>query len=145
MDVETRARTPRTALSRLVLWDVDGTLLSAGPAAQIAFATAVEAVVGRPAGEHGVHMSGKTDPEIALEILAKLALSDDEARGHLPGILRSLETEVEGAIEAMLRDGRVHPGVPEALAALAQRGRPADIGPVMLAGRDPIDRWEGTT
>ncbi len=52
---------------RLVLWDVDGTLLSAGPVAREVFGRAVEAVAHRQIGEHGVAMSGKTDPQIAME------------------------------------------------------------------------------
>lgn len=106
----------------MILWDVDGTLMSAGPAAQVAFANAVEAVVGRHPGEHGVHMSGKTDPQIALEILARMAISDDEAGTHLPGVLASLEKELEGAVDAMRKDGRAHRGVPELLEALANTG-----------------------
>jgi phosphoglycolate phosphatase len=104
---------------RLILWDVDGTLLSAGPAARVAFTAAVAAVVGRELASHDVSMSGKTDPQIALEILAALAMTEEEARRHLPGVLASLERELADAAEVMRRDGRVHPGVAELLPRLA--------------------------
>jgi phosphoglycolate phosphatase len=108
---------------RLILWDVDGTLMSAGPVGRSVFDAAVRSVVGRTAIDHGVHMSGKTDPQIALEILARLAVSDDEARDHLPGVLRALERNLESAIEAINRDGRVHPGVEDVLRRLDADGR----------------------
>ncbi len=106
------------AIRRLVLWDVDGTLLSAGAAARDVFDQAVAAVVGRDPGGHGVSMSGKTDPQIALEILASLALSEPDARRHLPAVLGALEGRLEHAVELIRNDGSVHPGVVEVLARL---------------------------
>ena len=82
------------------------------------FEQAVRSILGRSADDHGVHMSGKTDPQIALEILARLAVSEDEARHHLPGVLQALERNLELAVEAIRTDGRVHPGVPEVLRRL---------------------------
>ena len=60
---------------RLILWDVDGTLMSAGPVGRTVFDAAVAHVLGRAADGHDVQMSGKTDPQIALEILATMAVS----------------------------------------------------------------------
>jgi phosphoglycolate phosphatase len=91
---------------RLVLWDVDGTLVSAGPAARDAFVAAIEHVMGRAADDHGVQMSGKTDPQIAMEILANLAISRDEARSQLPQVMQELERELEEAVDVMRATGR---------------------------------------
>jgi len=96
---------------RFILWDVDGTLVSAGPAARDAFDLAVAATVGRSPHGHGVEMSGKTDPQIAMEILAALELSEGEARGHLPVVLRSLEEELQTAADLVREHGRVMPGI----------------------------------
>jgi phosphoglycolate phosphatase-like HAD superfamily hydrolase len=79
----------------------------------------VERVLGRTAGDHGVHMSGKTDPQIALEILANLAISGDEARSHLPDVLRALERELVEAEEVIRATGRELPGARAALQRLA--------------------------
>jgi phosphoglycolate phosphatase len=84
----------------------------------VAFGAAVASVVGRDPGDHGVVMGGKTDPQIALEILATMALSEDEARDHLPGVMRGLEQELESAFDQMRRDGDVLPGVAELVARL---------------------------
>ena len=106
-------------MNRLILWDVDGTLVSAGRAARDAFYDAIGAVLGREASDTGgVQMSGKTDPQIALEILATIAVSEPQAREHLPAILRALEENLEAAVDAIRADGRVMPGAEEVLRRL---------------------------
>lgn len=103
---------------RLVLWDVDGTLLRAGKVASEIFTTAVEHAVGRHPGEHGVQMSGKTDPQIALEILAGMGLDATSGEDHLPLVVDRLEQELAAAVELIRARGRVLPGVVDVLAAL---------------------------
>lgn len=105
---------------RLLLWDIDGTLIRAGAIARLAFDRAVARVLGRPVVDHGIAMSGKTDPQIAREILAACGVDGAEAEAHLPAVIAHLEAELGGA-EAALRDGgRVLPGVPELLGRLAR-------------------------
>src|SRR3989442_5823223 len=106
------------AIRRVILWDVDGTLMSAGPAGRDAFAEAVSDVLGRAADQHDVRMSGKTDPQIALEILAAMAVPEGEARTHLPGVLQALERRLDGATERIRAGGKVHPGVEAVLSRL---------------------------
>lgn len=123
-----------TALRRLVLWDVDGTLVRAGPAAREAFARAVADAVGRTVedvADHGVHMAGGTDPLIALEILANLAINADEARRHLPAVLDGLVRELATAEHRIRSEGWVLPGVPDLLSRLAARD---DVVQTVLTG-----------
>lgn len=96
---------------RFVLWDVDGTLLTAGPVAREVFGQAVEAVVGREVGEHGVTMSGKTDPQIALEILERAGVSEGEARPLLPRVLEEVQRRLGSESGRIRAEGRVFPGV----------------------------------
>jgi len=103
---------------RFVLWDVDGTLLRTSGVAQRAFDVAAEHVLGRPAGDHEVRMSGKTDPLIALEILAFAGLDDEEARRLVPDVLAALEAELAAAKDLVREQGHVLPGVAEVLADL---------------------------
>lgn len=103
---------------RLVLWDIDGTLVRAGNVAKNVFAVAVEHVVGTHPGEHGVVMGGKTDPQIALEILAGMGIDARTGEGHLPVVVERLEAELACAVELILERGRVLPGAAEVLAAL---------------------------
>ena len=101
-----------------MLWDVDGTLLRTNGVAQRAFDVAAEHVLGRHPGEHAVRMSGKTDPLIALEILAFAGLPDEEARRLLPAVVGRLEAELAEAKDLVREQGRVLPGVEEVLTAL---------------------------
>lgn len=100
-----------------MLWDIDGTLVRAGKVASEIFATAVEHAVGRHPGEHGVVMSGKTDPQIALEILTGMGL-DADGEHHLPGVVDRLEWELAEAVELIRTRGRVLPGVEKVLTTL---------------------------
>ena len=103
-----------------MLWDVDGTLLRTSGIAQRAFDVAAEHVLGRPAGDHAVAMSGKTDPLIALEILAFAGLGEEEARRVLPEVVGRLETELAEAKELVREQGHVLPGVERVLHDLHQ-------------------------
>ena len=137
------------ASTRLVLWDVDGTLVHAGDAAVRAFDVAVERVIGRPAGAHGVRMSGKTDPQIALEILEFARVGAGEAQDHLPLVLEHLESELTAAVHHLQGHGRVMPGVVELLARL--HVAPDVVSSVLTGNIEPngrrkvaafgLDRW----
>ena len=99
-----------------MLWDIDGTLLRAGEIAREAFGRAVASVVERAEHEiEFVQMSGKTDLQIAREMLVLAAVEDAAADGHVPAVIAHLEAEL-GAAEAMFRkNGRILPGVGELL------------------------------
>ena len=105
-------------VERLVLWDVDGTLLRGGPVSKDVFDRAVEHVLGRHPGDHGVLMSGKTDPQIALEILMAGEMAEDDGRRHVPTILERLETELADAAHLLREGGRVMPGIEDVLRRL---------------------------
>ena len=106
---------------RLILWDIDGTLVHAGPAAREAFDLAVASVLERDVPDHGISMSGKTDPQIALEVMAALHVAEHDAREHLPAVLEGLTRELESAAHTIREKGRVHPGVEELLRRLHEQ------------------------
>lgn len=106
---------------RLVAWDIDGTLIRAGAVAREAFGRAVARVLGRAEDEvELVAMSGKTDPQIAREILALAAVNESEADDHIPAVIGHLEGELAAAEELLRHNGRVLPGVTELLAILGE-------------------------
>ncbi len=94
---------------------MDGTLLRSSRLTRDVFDVAVEHVLGRHPGDHGVRMSGKTDPLIALEILAAVGLAEDDARSRLSGVMERLEAELAAAAEELRDNGRVLPGVADIL------------------------------
>lgn len=116
---------------RLLLWDIDGTVVRAGPLAREAFATAVERALGVHPGEHGVAMSGKTDPQIAREILAGMTVDPAAATDPLPAVLAHLEAEMAAAPERLREHGSVMPGVEELLRRL---DREPDVVQTVLTG-----------
>jgi phosphoglycolate phosphatase len=117
---EARAERVRAAaVRRLILWDVDGTLVRLGPLARTAFYEAVRRVVGTGADGDVVKMGGKTDPQIAREIMATMALPDQDVSRHLPNVMRELERELSGAEAEFAATGSALPGVEELLGRLS--------------------------
>jgi phosphoglycolate phosphatase-like HAD superfamily hydrolase len=109
-------------IRRLLLWDVDGTLVRAGDLGAAVFDTALEAVLGRrPTGR--VRMSGKTDPEIVLEYLAQLEV--EESEDVVQAVLRSVEGHLAAAAAdgQLLAGGAACPGTADVLARLSQDDR----------------------
>jgi phosphoglycolate phosphatase-like HAD superfamily hydrolase len=104
---------------RLVLWDIDGTLVDTVGHGRHAFGDAFEQVLGRPATLGDIAMSGRTDHSIALELLETNGEPASDER--LPEIFTALNGALEARREGIARDGRVMPGVPEVIAALAGR------------------------
>jgi phosphoglycolate phosphatase-like HAD superfamily hydrolase len=114
---------------RVILWDVDGTLVRTGGVGAEAFNTAIETLFGVPAGDHGVSLAGKTDPQIAREILTVLDLHDD-LDGRLPGLLAETERIVAARRDVIRARGEILPGV----SALLERLRRPDTVQTVLTG-----------
>jgi phosphoglycolate phosphatase len=108
-------------VDRVILWDVDGTLVRTGGVGVEAFNTAIETLFGVPAGNHCVSLAGKTDPQIAREILTVLDLHDDPD-AHLPGLLAEAERLVAASRDRIRERGGILPGVPAVLGGLARAG-----------------------
>jgi len=108
---------------RLVLFDIDGTLISTGHAGMRAYYRALESVFAVRAGEDLVRPDGKTDPLIAKELLACLHMSDrwsDAARDALfASYLGCLEEEMCRARDSGLI--RILPGVENLLETLSRQ------------------------
>jgi phosphoglycolate phosphatase len=104
---------------RIILWDVDGTLVSCGPAGR----EALEAGARKAAGLSDVPevtMGGKTDPRIIEEILLLAGVEPRRIREILPIALREAELALSGWTARIAREGFVQPGVRELLGRLAR-------------------------
>ena len=108
-------------VDRVILWDVDGTLVRTGGVGAEAFGTAIETLFGVPAGDHGVSLAGKTDPQIAREILTVLDLHD-HGDAHLPALLAESERLGAAGRDRIRARGRILPGVPALLDGLQGPG-----------------------
>src|SRR5579864_2900672 len=99
--IKSLARYGDRMIRRLLLWDVDGTLVRAGDLGAAVFDLALEGVLGlRPATR--VRMSGKTDPQIVSEYLAQLDVDRHDERPDelVESILQSLEKHLAEAADA---------------------------------------------
>ena len=102
---------------KLVLFDIDGTLLSTEGAARDAFHEALLEVYGT-AGPIETHsFAGKTDPQIARELLSAAGLPDPSIDAGMPGLWTGYLSRLERALTNGARP-RVMPGVVELLERL---------------------------
>lgn len=106
-------------MGRLLLWDIDGTLIRGGGVGGRSIVEAVTTVAGRALARDAVMMHGKTDPQIIAELFRAAEVGDDEAASLLASAIAECERLLAGA-EAELREkGEVIDGVVEVLAACA--------------------------
>ena len=106
------------AMRWLLLFDIDGTLVSTGGAGSKAMAVALEDMYGSSDGLMDLRMAGKTDPTIfkeAVRILGLPAQPGDLERFH------ALYLEHLARFIGTMPGGRVMPGVTELLEACASK------------------------
>src|SRR5437867_11440527 len=72
----------------VVLFDIDGTLLTTAGAARAAFTRALTEASGRPIQPDGYSFSGRTDPQIARDILASHNVTGHELERAIPEAIR---------------------------------------------------------
>ena len=109
---------------RLLLWDIDGTLVRVGDLGRGPFQAAIADALSlelEPEFHRRVRMSGKTDPQIARELLLEAEVHADEVDSHLPDVLRRLEQHLLAAEHQMQDGGTATTGAAEVLQALAAR------------------------
>jgi phosphoglycolate phosphatase len=101
---------------RLVLFDIDGTLLSAGGASARAFVTALREVFGTVGDAAHYDYSGKTDPQIVRELMRGAGFGAAEIERRRP---LALDAYRERLAESMQPDDvQEKPGVRALLEAL---------------------------
>jgi phosphoglycolate phosphatase-like HAD superfamily hydrolase len=107
-------------MPRIILFDIDGTLIRSGGAGTRALERAMEVALELDAVTAGFSFAGMTDRLIFRRMLEQLGYEPSEALidrvlDHYPEILREEIARAEGY--------RVHPGMQEGLQALAFSGR----------------------
>jgi len=102
---------------RLVLFDIDGTLLSAGGVSARAMLDALRAVFGTAGDWRAYDYGGKTDPQIVRDLMRGAGFSDEAIDGRMGATLDTYR----GLLHASLRPEHVQakPGVTAVVEALA--------------------------
>ncbi len=102
-------------MHRLLLWDVDGTLVRGGGVGSDAITRAAETVAGRPVDGSSVMMHGKTDPQILAEMFRAAEIADDIIVELMPRAMAEAESVLAAAESDLRRKGAVIEGVREVL------------------------------
>ena len=115
------------AAKKLILWDIDGTLIVSGRAGIFALTKAFATVHGRTPDLGKIDVSGRTDKWIAGQVLEQqgIAATPENIHAYLEAYLQALPGELAG------REGRVLPGIITLLNTLQAR---ADIAQGLLTG-----------
>jgi phosphoglycolate phosphatase len=115
-------------MPRLVLWNVDHTLVDVGRVTREAYAEAFQQVTGRPLVRLAP-TAGRTESEIIFETLAfnDVVTTED----HLAEFIAALAEAFGSRRKSIRKDGRVLPGAREALAAV---GRLREVIQSVLTG-----------
>jgi len=102
-------------VNRLLLFDIDGTLVRGGPAKR-AFERGMLQVFGTAGPINGHDFSGKTDPQIARELLREAGLRDEKIEAGFPALWEAYLTGLRSRLpeEPM----KIIPGVGELLRRL---------------------------
>ena len=103
---------------RLLLWDLDGTLLTTSGLSREAFHAAVSEVLNREIGDSNIRFDGKTDPMIARELLIENGVPPEELDGLTKKALRLFGPQTAARRKQMLEGGHELPGVRELLIKL---------------------------
>lgn len=102
---------------KLILFDVDGTLLTCGPQVRPLFVAALEEVYGCTPDLAGYSFAGKTDPRIVCDLVAGTGLPRDEVLARLPAMREAYVGRLEHGLDVARM--RLLPGVVELLERLS--------------------------
>ena len=104
---------------KLLLFDIDGTLVHSGGQAKPVFAAAMQEVYGTAGEIDGYDFSGKLDPRIVVDLLAGAGVERETIDGRLDALRENYLARLERSLEPARM--RVMPGIRELLPALAGR------------------------
>jgi len=103
---------------RLVLFDIDGTILLTSGAGRRAVMRAVEELHPLTPAAKGVRFDGKTDPLIVMELLAACGHPDPQDRGVVDGLCERYVTHLEEELAGGDHTTTLLPGIVELIDAL---------------------------
>ena len=109
-------------LPELVVWDIDRTLLDAGPATHTVFEAALRMVASIEAMPSGQGMTGRTDPAVVREALLSNGVCADQVDFLVQEVLAALPAQFTLLRSRLQEEGRVLPGVRKVLGTLAAAG-----------------------
>lgn len=119
----------KTKPTKLLLWDIDGTLVSTGQAGEFALRDAMLALCGFEPDLSGIEIAGRTDRSIAMQILTKYGLDTTVGR-----VAQFLDAYIEALVRRLPERrpfGSIYSGI---LAILDEADRRPDIAQGLVTG-----------
>ncbi|HET6762318.1 MAG TPA: hypothetical protein VFH27_01570, partial [Longimicrobiaceae bacterium] len=113
-------------MRRLVLFDIDGTLLMAGGSGKRAIQAAMMQVYGTAGPIDHYSFGGRTDPQIVTELLAAEGWEREAVEAGFPVLWRAYLANLRRELQACTV--RTLPGVPALLDAVEARGGEVLLG-----------------
>jgi phosphoglycolate phosphatase-like HAD superfamily hydrolase len=110
------------AVRKLVLFDIDGTLVSSAGAGRAAITRALLEESGATGPIEGYRFDGKTDPQIVHELLAAAGHPSASDERHVAAVCRRYVELLESELDRKRHDVRLYPGVLDLISALEARG-----------------------
>lgn len=102
-------------MARLLLWDIDGTILTVRKTAREAFYAAVEEVLEHEVDRVPLQTAGKTDPIIAREFLTAIGVPEDDMKSAVRRVLRKYGPQLAARRHELATEGILFEGVRETL------------------------------
>lgn len=112
-------------MGRIILFDIDNTLLYSGGAGSLAMGRAFHKLYGIEDGFRRVEFSGRTDWSILRDAVRQQGILDGRPESEFHRELVRFQKLYQDLLPDALQEvtgGRLMPGVPELLAALSERG-----------------------
>ncbi|MEA2560212.1 MAG: phosphoglycolate phosphatase [Acidobacteriota bacterium] len=104
---------------RLILFDIDGTLLECGLQGREALNATLDEVFGMTGSIDRFDFAGRTDPGIVLDVLREAGLAERDIVARIPEVREKYAARLEESLDS--RRMRLLPGVAGHLEALARR------------------------
>lgn len=105
---------------KLVLFDIDGTIMRSSSAGRDAMENALHDVFGTR-GDQSFWYDGKTDRQIIRELMYLEGHDDSYINGHIDGVIKLYLQELEKNLADTSRDVTMYPGIPELIDAVETR------------------------
>lgn len=118
-------------MKRLLLFDIDGTLLRGGPSKDV-FGAALAAIYGTTGPIDAWEFSGKTDPQIARELLREAGIDDARIDAGFPALWEGYLAGLEAGLRAHPMERL--PGIPALLEALESLEAEGEVALGLVTG-----------
>lgn len=106
---------------RLVLFDIDGTLVWTAGAGRSAITVALKEEMGETGPIEDYRFDGKTDPQIVVELMEAVGHPDARSESRVAAVCRRYLESLQGELERRRQAIKIYPGVLELLSTLEPR------------------------